>query len=1092
MRIRIQPVGLCCLITTLLSTTTALAQSHVALHTFSVAKNFSAPLAQGPDGTLYGVSALGGVSGPPGSGTVFKLQPDGSGFSIIYSFTNGSDGAGPAAGLVLSGGTLYGTAENGGSGGHGTVFKINTDGSGFATIYSFTAYTSGTNSDGASPLGRLVLAGNTLYGTASAGGVANGFGTIFKVNTDGSGFTNLHTFGLLGVSDPAFPMAGLVLSGSTLYGTTEAGGGSGAGGTVFKIDTNGAGFLAVHTFSPAPSGTNTDGAHPKAGLVLSGGTLYGTTSAAGKGYGTVFSLNIGDSSFTNIYSFTNGADGSTPVADLAISGGTLYGTASAAGTNFPGWGTIFTVNTSGTGFSNLYEFAQGTSGTSPVAGLLLSGSTLYGTTPHTSGANGGTIFKLDTGGTGFTVLANGSDGAQPQSGLVLSGGSFYGTTSAGGVSGAGIVFKVGTNGTGFTTLHAFPAAVYAPGISGNFYTNSDGATPLGTLALSGGVLYGTTESGGTYGVGTVFRLNTDGTAFTNLYNFTDGPDGAQPSAGLVLSGNALYGTASGGLNGATIFKINTDGTGFSNLYEFSVLVNGTNNDGNAPLSGLALAGDTLYGAAYYGGPGGAGTLFKINTNGMGFTNLYSFNTPARDSSNSLDGSNPDGILVLSGTTLYGVTQFGGIVQGTRLGSGVGTVFKLNTDGTGFLKLHTFTNTFDGSSPKAGLVLSGSTLYGTASLSGNGLSGTVFQLDISGTGFTTLHTFPSQQQGTPVGDLLLIGNTVYGTSEFGAPVSASALAGAGTVFAVTPTATPGIQFTASPTNGVPPTTVQFTSPGVDDKGNPIISWFWNFGDGSTNTTQNPAHPYTNNSPFFPSLTAVNNNGATIAGSGPAILITYPTSIQNGGFEAGTFTNWILGGVSGRAISTSTNYQHSGTYGAELGASGDFGSIAEIIDTTPGANYLISFWLRDRVGGTPSAFKVIWGGQVLLNQTNLPVFGWTNIQFSVPAGAATETLEFDYLYNTSFFGLDDVSVTRISSSQPVITQVNLSGTNLVVDGGGGGSGQTYYLLMGTNLTEPLTNWIPVASNTLSSDGNFTLTATNAVLPGIPQRYFILMTP
>ena len=165
----------------------ASAQIYSPVHNFSTASYSTAPLTQGPDGTLYGVSSLGGVSAPPsGSGAVFKVQPDGTGFGIIYSFTNGSDGSGPAAGLIVSGNTLYGTAKNGGSGGHGTVFKVNTDGSGFATIYSFTAYTSGTNSDGANPVGSLVLSGNTLYGTASVGGGHYSVGTIFKVNTDGT------------------------------------------------------------------------------------------------------------------------------------------------------------------------------------------------------------------------------------------------------------------------------------------------------------------------------------------------------------------------------------------------------------------------------------------------------------------------------------------------------------------------------------------------------------------------------------------------------------------------------------------------------------------------------------------------------------------------------------------------------------------------------------------------------------------------------------------------------------------------------------------------------------------------------------------
>jgi uncharacterized repeat protein (TIGR03803 family) len=180
--------------------------------------------------------------------------------------------------LILSDNTLYGTAIGGGSNSVGTVFAVNTDGTGFTNLHSFTG------SDGASPYAGLILSGNTLYGTAVGGG-SNGVGTVFAVNTDGTGFTILHTF-TGSISDGADPFAGLILSGNTLYGTAIGGGSSGAG-TVFAVNTDGTGFTNLHSF------TGSDGVYSEGGLILSGNTLYGTAAGGGSsGNGTVFSLSF--------------------------------------------------------------------------------------------------------------------------------------------------------------------------------------------------------------------------------------------------------------------------------------------------------------------------------------------------------------------------------------------------------------------------------------------------------------------------------------------------------------------------------------------------------------------------------------------------------------------------------------------------------------------------------------------------------------------------------------------------------------------------------------------------------------------------------
>jgi uncharacterized repeat protein (TIGR03803 family) len=368
----------------------------------------------------------------------------------------------------------------------------------------------------------------TLFGTASLGG-SWGHGTVFALNTDGTGFTVLHDFT---GSDGAFPTAGLILSSNTLYGTT-VNGGNVDDGTVFALDTNGTNFTVLHHFTTryhAPY-TNSDGGNPHAALILSGHTLYGTALDGGSGNaGTVFSLNINNTNFTVLHSFTaahydanfnlTNSDGANPYGRLLLSGDMLYGTASGGGTG--GAGTVFAVNINGTNFTVLHDFAAvdpftltNSDGVSPQAGLILSGDTLYGTAFRGGNSTLGTVFAVNTNGTFFTNLysfTGGSDGAKPAGELVLSTNTLFGTASAGGDTslnngGNGTVFALNTNGTGFTVVYRFTAGNYDYSLNGNNLTNSYGANPQAGLVFSGNTLYGTTEYGGSGGNGTVFSLS---------------------------------------------------------------------------------------------------------------------------------------------------------------------------------------------------------------------------------------------------------------------------------------------------------------------------------------------------------------------------------------------------------------------------------------------------------------------------------------------------------------------------------------------------------------------------------------------------------
>ncbi|MBZ5587017.1 MAG: hypothetical protein LAO05_00460 [Acidobacteriia bacterium] len=696
-------------------------------------------------GNFYGTTYYGG---PSDVGTVFKVRNDGTGFALLYSFAGGSsDGANPYAGLIFDGaGNLYGTTHEGGASNDGTVFRVKTDGTGFTVLHSFA----GGASDGAYPYAGLILDGaDNLYGTTNSGG-ASDKGTVFKVKTDGTGFTVLHSFAG-GSSDGANPYAGLILDGAAnLYGTTYYGGASGYG-TVFKVKTDGSAFAILHGFTWGPA----DGVNPYAGLLLDNASnLYGTTHEGGASNdGTVFKVKTNGTGFAVLHGFTGAVDGARPAASLILdSAGNLYGTTFTGGASDNG--AVFKVKSDGSGFAVLHSFAWAASdGANPEAALILdSAGNLYGTTQYGGPSNDGTVFKVKTDGTNFAILHGftwaPAEGAYPDAHLILDGaGNLYGTTKHGGASDNGTVFKVKTDGTGFAVLHSFAGTTL-------------GAGPEGSLILdSAGDLYGTTSRGGASDDGTVFKVNTDGTTLSILHSFAGGAsDGAFPHAGLILDGAGnLYGTTVvGGASGnGTVFKVRTDGTGFAVLHGFTGALDGAGPEGSLILDGAG----NIYGTTYYGGASDDGTIFKVKTDGTGFGVLHRF------AGGFSDGASPFAGLVLDGAgSLYGTTNSGGL-------SDKGTVFKVKTDGTGFAILHSFAGgASDGAFPYAGVALDGAgNVYGTTYFGGASDDGTVFKVKTDGSGSTLLHSFvggASDGVYSYAGVILDSAGNLYGTTEQG--------------------------------------------------------------------------------------------------------------------------------------------------------------------------------------------------------------------------------------------------------------------------------------------------------------------------------------
>jgi uncharacterized repeat protein (TIGR03803 family) len=403
-----------------------------------------------------------------------------------------------------------------------------------------------------------------------------------------------------------------------------------------------------------------------------------------------------------------------------------------------------------------------------------------------STTNGSSFTVLHT----FSALAVGApgnaDGANPYAGVIVSGGRIYGVTELGGSSGYGAIFAMDTNGANFTNL-------YTLGSSGGRY-------PVGDLSLdSSGMLYGTTSTDATNGAGTVFAANTNGSGYRIVHQFSSAAnDGKAPMAGLYTgSGGLLYGTTEyGGSNNlGTVFVVNENGSGFTVLHHFA-------SGEGSPSSGLSLSGNTLYGSAVNGGNFSQGTLFAVNTNGTGFTNFYSFTGAG-------DGGSPRGRLLVSSNGIFGTTSSGG----TNFS---GTLFAYYFSSNSLQVLHTFniTNFADGAAPLAGLVGSANsnTLYGTTSSGGTNVAGTIFMINTDGSGFATLHDFVSFTDGSvPSSRLALSGNTLYGTAFEGGTN------GEGTVFALTgSTNSNGLVFNVTvPTSGLSP--VQIVSPQVSGGG-----------------------------------------------------------------------------------------------------------------------------------------------------------------------------------------------------------------------------------------------------------------------------------
>ncbi len=572
-------------------------------------------------GNLLGTTAEGGGSG---QGSLFSLNTATSELTTLLDFTGAAGavpGSRPTAALRAGeAGIWWGTTSAGGAGGFGTIFRYSVAGGGFSSVAQFTGAAGAV--PGRFPKVALAPDGaGSFWGTTNAGG-ANNYGTIFKINSNTLVFSSLVQFtGVDGLMSGSTPYGALVMDQAGSFRGVTTDGGSSRLGTIYTINATTGAFQSVLNFVKTQGATAAS--NPGTGLIAGpDGLLWGTSENGGEANaGTLFTVNSVTGATSNVLIFTGIAGavpGANPAAELLSDKlGNMWGTTAAGGVS--NFGIVFKINAETKVFTLIFEFT-GPNGRNPSGRLVLDESgVLWGTTSEGGSEQGGTIFKINPVTGVLTTMVNftGTSGAflgdGPSTGLTADGtGFFWGTTYEGGDSNLGTIFKIKPADGSFVHVASFS------GTEGDF--KGDG--PAHALVVdAAGFLWGTTEFGGSEGLGTVFKINRGDGVLTTIAEFS-GPSGdlvgANPQSSLIQDPvGAWYGTTeSGGVgNQGTIFKISADGT-FRTVYLFTGSLGAV--PGAKPRGGLHRHTDGhFYGTTSAGGalsslvPAGNGQIFRL-------------------------------------------------------------------------------------------------------------------------------------------------------------------------------------------------------------------------------------------------------------------------------------------------------------------------------------------------------------------------------------------------------------------------------------------------------------------------------------------------
>jgi uncharacterized repeat protein (TIGR03803 family) len=365
-------------------------------------------------------------------------------YKVLLNF-NGTNGSTPRGSLIVAGNKLYGMTDSGGANSYGCIFSIDTDGNGYKDMLDFNL------KNGAYPHGSLLYYNNMLYGMASLGGAYN-MGCVFSIAMDGSSYTDLHDFGG-SPNDGSTPKGALINVGNRLYGTTRS-------GSYMSNSPTGVSF-----------GINPDGSRYKI-IANEGGSAYGSLTAVGGklfllAYLGIWTFDTSGNNpqnprglffFQSMYPYNTGA---FPTGSLTLFDNVLYGMTPDGGGG-PGVGAIFSIDTNGYYYRVIYRF-NAKDGEFPLGSLIFSWKVMYGMTMEDMTYNGGNIFSLNLSDSVYTNLHEfGSvqgEGDMPFGDVTLSGNTLYGMTSVSGIYNKGVVFSYKSIGLGVDNMSSTGSAI---------------------------------------------------------------------------------------------------------------------------------------------------------------------------------------------------------------------------------------------------------------------------------------------------------------------------------------------------------------------------------------------------------------------------------------------------------------------------------------------------------------------------------------------------------------------------------------------------------------------------------------------------------